>query len=149
MGRAIGVLAAGHVAVGLVEANTIVGIVRTYPEKTAALQGIPSEGLAQAIAEEIQLASQGQTVTAVGVGFPGIIRDGVVQDSPNLQQMKGANLRDLLTAVLRGRGIAAPVSIFNDADAMAAAGAKVTALPARRALPRRDPAGRSRGRPAR
>jgi glucokinase len=59
-------------------------------------------------------------VDAIGVAVPGIIRHGVVEDSPNLTQIKGMRLADELTKALAARGIAAPVYIANDADAIAA-----------------------------
>ena len=48
------------------------------------------------------------------------MRSGVVEESPNLPQMKGVRLAELLTSALAERGIAAPVYIANDADAVAA-----------------------------
>ena len=38
---------------------------------------------------EIDIVRAGSDVVAVGVGFPGIIHDGVIEESPNLPQMKG------------------------------------------------------------
>jgi len=54
------------------------------------------------------------------VGFPGIIKDGVVENSPNLPQVKGQDLRTALTYLLQQHGISAAVHILNDADAVAA-----------------------------
>ena len=59
-------------------------------------------------------------IDAIGVAVPGFVRSGVVEESPNLPQMKGMRLADQLTAALKERGIAAPVYIANDADAIAA-----------------------------
>jgi len=44
----------------------------------------------------------------------------VVEDSPNLQQIKGVRLADALGEVLQSQGIKAPVYVLNDADAVAA-----------------------------
>jgi predicted NBD/HSP70 family sugar kinase len=67
------------------------------------------------------LAGNGQgAVDAIGVAVPGIIRHGVVEDSPNLTQIKGMRLAVELARALAGRGIAAPVHAANDADAIAA-----------------------------
>ena len=52
--------------------------------------------------------------------MPGVVRHGVVEDSPNLPQIKGMHLADELAQVLAARGISAPVHIANDADAIAA-----------------------------
>jgi len=43
-----------------------------------------------------------------------------VPDSPNLAQIKGVRLADALGEVLAGQGIKAPVTVLNDADAVAA-----------------------------
>jgi predicted NBD/HSP70 family sugar kinase len=59
-------------------------------------------------------------VDAIGVAVPGIIRHGVVEDSPNLSQIKGMRLAEELARALAGRGILAPVHAANDADAIAA-----------------------------
>src|SRR5438093_4639809 len=123
MRRTIGVLAAEYVAVGLVENNKVLGSLHIYPEKgkePAALRNMPAENIARCIQEQVELAGKGEKVDAIGVGFPGIIRDGLIEESPNLQQVKGFNLGTHLTMSLRGNGFAAPVFIFNDADVMAA-----------------------------
>jgi glucokinase len=123
MGRAIGVLATQHVAAALVEGNAVTGAVRRFPEasgKSETLQGMPAENIAQCIREEIELIGKGREIGAIGIGFPGIIRGGIIQDSPNLQQVKGLNLQLLLASALQRNDTPVPVRIFNDADVMAA-----------------------------
>lgn len=123
MTLAIGVLAAQHVAAGLVEGSTVTGPVRTFPEpsgKAETLQGMPAETIAQCIREQVENIGKGHEVAAIGVGFPGIIRGGIIQESPNLQQVKGLNLQLLLEPALRHNDTPVPVRIFNDADVMAA-----------------------------
>lgn len=123
MGLKIGVLATQHIAVGVVEESRIVGQTRIFPEggnKSDYLADMHAEEIAEQILQQITKARQGKALEAVGVGFPGIIRDGVIEDSPNLQQMKGQNLKATLTALLARAGSNAHVSIINDADAMAA-----------------------------
>jgi predicted NBD/HSP70 family sugar kinase len=123
MPRSIGVLAAEHIAVGLVEQHRVVGSVLVYPgreEDPEALQSIPAEGVGECIREQIERAGQGQEIHAVGVGFPGITRDGIIQESPNLQQVKGLNLQAILSSASLKNGVSVPVRIFNDADVMAA-----------------------------
>jgi glucokinase len=124
MALSVGVLAAEHLAVGLVEDNQLVGPLRIWPEDPEqtpdALQAMHSEEITESICQQIEAMRQGQTIEAVGVGFPGIIRDGVVQESPNLQQIKGFDLGASLSELLGYRGIPVPAVIFNDADAMAA-----------------------------
>lgn len=122
MGLQIGVLAAEHIAAGAVENHAIVGGIRRFPDQSDKdyLAEMPAEEIALRIVEEVQIAREGQTVDCLGVGFPGIIRDGVIEESPNLSQMKGQNFSVLLAALLERAGISAPVHLLNDADAMAA-----------------------------
>ena len=88
--------------------------------ETDALHGMPSGGIAQTIADQILAVADGSSIDAIGIGLPGIIRDGLVEESPNLRQLKGANMRELITAALRQKGLDAPVHIYNDADVVAA-----------------------------
>lgn len=122
MRRAIGVWAAEHIAVGLVEDNKVAGQIQTYPGASDpnALQGMPSDIIIERICEVITEVRAGQTIDAVGIGFPGIIREGLVEESPNLKQVKGLNLKAALSAGLAKTNILAPVHVWNDADAMAA-----------------------------
>ena len=120
MGHAVGVLAMEHIAAGLVEHDQLAGSVRLYPQDATvagALQTLPAEQIAQAICAEIRALAGGQPVSAIGVGFPGIIRDGVVEESPNLQHVKGFHLARAISAAFDSR---ARVLILNDADAIAA-----------------------------
>jgi len=108
-----------HIAVGLVENNQLVGPVTLYPEKGTsldALQSMPAENLGDCVRKQIDAVAKGQKIQAIGLGFPGVIRNGIIEDSPNLHQVKGFNLQGALSA----RGLAAPIRVFNDADAMAA-----------------------------
>jgi predicted NBD/HSP70 family sugar kinase len=56
------------------------------------------------------------SIGAVGVGIPGIIRCGVIEESPNIPQLKGLNLE----VALKDAGLKASTLVLNDADAMAA-----------------------------
>src|SRR5260370_9170441 len=119
MGRTVGVLVNDKIAVGLGENKKLAGPLKLYPEKGEsldALQAMAAENIGDCIREQIDAVSKGQKVQAVGLGFPGVIRGGVIEDSPNLHQVKGFNLQAALTAP----GVSAPVRIFTDADAMAA-----------------------------
>jgi glucokinase len=122
MRRAIGVTTAERVVVGVVEDRKLSGSLRVYPdsESSDALIGMPSDAIAQCIAKEIITAAQGGQVEAVGIGFPGVIRGGVIEDSPNLSQLKGCNMQEIVTAALRAAGLNARVAIYNDADIVAA-----------------------------
>jgi glucokinase len=123
MALSIGLLAAEHVAAGLVEENSLAGALRTFPSDPAAnpdaLQAMPADEIARGLAELIEVVREGRTVDAIGVGFPGLIRDGVIQESPNLQQIKGFDLGAAVSCLLQEKGARAAI-IFNDADVMAA-----------------------------
>lgn len=123
MTQKVGVMAAEHIAVGLVESNELVGSIRIYPERGSEsdyLEGMPAEEIVECIGRQIEIISEGHEIEAVGIGFPGIIREGVIEESPNLQQTKGQNLGRALTELLGQRGLDGFVHVLNDADAMAA-----------------------------
>jgi glucokinase len=123
MPRSIGVLAREHIAVGLVGEHQVVAPVLVYPGKgdePDALQGIPADAIGERIREQIEQVGQGQEINVVGVGFPGITREGIIEESPNLQQVKGLNLQAILSSASLKGGAPVPVRIFNDADVMAA-----------------------------
>lgn len=123
MGQTIGALVTEHIAVGVVANNELVGPVRRLPEADNfrdVLEGMPAEEIVRHIAEGIEVAGQGIEVDAVGVGFPGINRGGLVEDSPNLKQTKGLNVAETLSELLVERGIGAHVHVLNDAAALAA-----------------------------
>ena len=123
MGRSAGVLVAEHVAAGLVEGNQIAGSVKVFPEAGSsreALLSMPADRIAAKIAELVLSLGSGTSLSGVGVGFPGLIREGVVEESPNLQQIKGFPLREAVESALSSSGARVPVRIYNDADATAA-----------------------------
>jgi glucokinase len=111
-----------HIAVGLVEGDKVVGPLRMVREKADspnALHSMPADKIAESIRQQLESLA-GEQIHAIGLGFPGVIRDGIVEDSPNLQQIKGFNLQASLTGALKLDGKDVPVRVFNDADAMAA-----------------------------
>jgi glucokinase len=123
MGRNAGVLVVQHIAAGLVENNQVAGAVKLFPEagdSHDALLSMPADNIAAKIAEMVLSLHQGNSVSAVGVGFPGMIREGVVEESPNLQQIKGFPLHEALESAIAASGRRIPVRVYNDADATAA-----------------------------
>jgi glucokinase len=123
MGQTVGALVTEHIAVSMVADNRLVGPLRRFPEgedAPDALEGMPAEEIVERLGREIEFVSRGERVEAVGVGFPGINRGGLVEDSPNLKQTKGLNLGESLTRLLAEKGINAPVHVLNDAAALAA-----------------------------
>ena len=123
MRRTIGVTTAEHIATGLVEGRKLAGPLRIFPQNAAQadeLLSMPGDSIAQCLREQIKEAAAGEEVAAVGIGFPGIVRKGIIEDSPNLQQLKGARMQEAVASSLREIGINAPVYIYNDADIVAA-----------------------------
>src|SRR5207253_2656483 len=92
MRRTVGVLVMEHIAVGLVEDHKVLGSLSIFPEKPQSLdplQSMPAEGIVDCIRQQVEKVAGGEKIAAVGIGFPGIIRGGVVEDSPNFHQAKG------------------------------------------------------------
>jgi glucokinase len=122
MGRAIGVLATRHIWVGIVE-GTKLGEVRMYPEpgqEHIDLKSLPVDEILARVRMDIAEVCKGTTVDSVGAGFPGIVRNGIIEESPNLGQLKGLDIGAQLCAALRADGLNVPVTVMNDADALAA-----------------------------
>jgi glucokinase len=122
MGRAIGVLATRHIWVGMVE-GTKLGEVRMYPEpgqRPIDLKSLPVDEILDRIRTDIVEVCKGMPVDSVGAGFPGIVRNGIIEESPNLGQLKGLDIAAQLCATLRQYGLNVPVTVMNDADALAA-----------------------------
>ncbi|HUN84562.1 MAG TPA: ROK family protein [Terracidiphilus sp.] len=125
MTTAIGVVMTEHIVAGRLQDQKITGKLLSYPDavdESDSLAALPGSELVEILAEQIEaLSANGEgNVDAIGVAVPGVVRNGVVEDSPNLSQIKGMRLAEELTKVLNTRGIQSPVHIANDADAIAA-----------------------------
>lgn len=127
MAKTVGVVMTERIVAGLIEGHKLAGELRHFPEKRDgeleddALIEMPADSLWETICDHIAaLAPKGSGVEAVGVAMPGMIRNGVVEDSPNLSQLKGARVADAIKSGLAARGLDYPVSTLNDADAVAA-----------------------------
>lgn len=123
MRKTVGVLVMEHIAVGLVEAHKVLGALSVFPEKPQSLdplQSMPAEGIVDCIRQQIEKVAGSEKIEVIGIGFPGIIRNGVIEDSPNFQQAKGFALQSALSSALSGKLAGTPVRVFNDADVMAA-----------------------------
>src|SRR5207253_2674383 len=120
MRQVIGVRAATDgLAVGVVDGKRVTGPIRRYPEgesRADSFVQMPAESYGELLCREIEQAAAGAEIAAIGIGMPGIIRGGVIEESPNLEQMKGLNLRAVLAAAFPS----ASILILNDADALAA-----------------------------
>jgi predicted NBD/HSP70 family sugar kinase len=125
MTTAIGVVITEHIVAGRLEDQRLTGSPLRYPVDTDELDALivlPGGELVELMATQIAtLAADGQgPVDAVGIAVPGIVRHNIVEDAPNLTQIKGMHLGDELAKALAAKGITAPVHIANDADAIAA-----------------------------
>jgi glucokinase len=128
MAKTIGVTVSECIQAGLVVDHKIVGSLSTYPanydpdsDEQDGLVELHTEALVRTICDQVVKAANGSTeIQAVGVALPGFVRQGVVEEAPNLPQLKGARIQELLSHELRSRDIHAPITILNDADASAA-----------------------------
>jgi predicted NBD/HSP70 family sugar kinase len=97
--------------------------VRIYPEPGSSsidLKSLPVDEILDILqAQILELAKEGP-IQSVGAGLPGIVRCGIVEESPNLGQLKGVHVADDLQARLKAAGLDVPVVALNDADALAA-----------------------------
>jgi predicted NBD/HSP70 family sugar kinase len=122
MARSIGVLATRYIWAGIVD-DTTLGTVRMYPEpgqEQIDLKSLPVEEILERIRAQVAELRREGPVESVGAGFPGIVRNGRIEESPNLGQLKGLDMRSLLAGALRADGLDVPVLAMNDADALAA-----------------------------
>ena len=136
MAKAIGITLSEKILAGLVVDHRIAGPLECFPldpvepdedevipfgEGRSALIEMHTESLVQTICEQtVKAAAGAKDLTAVGVALPGLIRNGVVEEAPNLPQLKGARMGELVAAQLREHGVDCPVTILNDADGVAA-----------------------------
>jgi predicted NBD/HSP70 family sugar kinase len=123
MTTAIGVVMTEHIVAGRLEDMRLVGETVRYPQdidEVEALNAVPAGELVGILADAIISVGTKGEVDAIGVAVPGVIRHGVVEDSPNITQIKGMRMAEELTRALVSRGVNAPVHIANDADAIAA-----------------------------
>jgi len=107
MGRSIGVLATGHLWAGIVDGAKLEDV-KMYPkpgEPQIDLKTIPAGDIVAIVCDQVrELAKQGP-IESVGAGFPGVIRGGVILESPNLGQLKGFHVADELRCALGAGGI--------------------------------------------
>jgi predicted NBD/HSP70 family sugar kinase len=123
MAKIVGITLTDRMQAGLVVDHKLAGSLRQFPEDhhdEYALVEMPTEGLIRTICEQVMLVADGnKDISAVGVALPGLIKNGVVEDAPNLPQLKGARVQELLGAQLRNQGLNVSVDVLNDADAVA------------------------------
>jgi predicted NBD/HSP70 family sugar kinase len=120
--KTVGIIMSRRVVSGLIVDHKLSGPLYYFPEdpEDDAIVELPTDGVVEKICEQILAAAQGATdIGVVGVALPGLIRQGVVEEAPNLPQLKGARIQELLTQALKTHGLNAEVIIMNDADAVA------------------------------
>ena len=125
MANTIGVIMTAKVVAGLVEENRLQDGLKEFPENlddTNGLIEVPADSLCEIICDAIATlaASTDANIDAAGVAIPGYVHQGVMLDSPNLPQLKGARVGESISAGLEKRKINLKVRVFNDADAVAA-----------------------------
>ena len=124
MAKSLGIHLTGRIATGVVEEKGVCPLLFHFPENiedTDSLLDMPLDGLVDLVLHQaVSAIADCGPVDAVGLALPGIVRDGVVVDSPNLVQLKGARMAEKMHHALAGAGISAPVTVLNDADAIAA-----------------------------
>lgn len=128
--EAIGINVAERIYAGLVVGHKVEGELLSFPpgpvpedsDEDDALVEQPTESLVEGICELAVKIAKGHesTIKGVGVSLPGLVRGGVVEEAPNLPQLKGARIREMVTQGLESRGLKTTVTVVNDADATAA-----------------------------
>jgi glucokinase len=128
--KTIGVVLSDHIYAGLIVDHALQGALHRSPrdidahdlEDSNFMVEMPTEEVVSAICElAVEVAEGYETsITAVGIAIPGLVRQGVVEEAPNLPQLKGARIKDLVSRGLAAHNIHAPLVVINDADAMAA-----------------------------
>ncbi len=124
MSKTVGAVMTGHVVAGLIEDHRLQGGLKEFPEHiddTNGLIEVPAESLCDLLCDAIaSLIPAGSSIDAAGVALPGYVHQGVMLDAPNLPQLKGVPVSSNISAGLKKRGIDVRLSVFNDADAVAA-----------------------------
>jgi predicted NBD/HSP70 family sugar kinase len=124
MSKTVGAVMTTRVVAGLTEDHKLQGGLKEFPEHiddTNGLIEVPAESLCEILCDAIaSLIPAGSSIDAAGVALPGYLHQGVMLDAPNLPQLKGAQVCSNISAGLKKRGIDVRLSVFNDADAVAA-----------------------------
>jgi glucokinase len=100
MAHGIGILITERITVAAVAEHAIVGPLRADPEDKSisdSLHGVPPDTIVQRIADQVQRLELKDAPSHIGMGLPGIVRNGFVEDSPNLVQFKGINMQEMIT----------------------------------------------------
>lgn len=128
--EAIGVNLAERIYAGLIVDHKVQGELLSYPpgpvphdsDEDDSLVELPAESLVEGVCDLAVKLAKGREpkIRCLGLALPGLIRNGVVEEAPNLPQLKGVRVQELVASALESRGMKIPVTILNDADAVAA-----------------------------
>src|SRR5579862_7699367 len=92
MPKSIGIVISEHISFGIVDENHVAGAMTRYPAEGSGaeeIRGMPTDDMVRIQADEIKALAEGEKLDAIGLAYPGIVRNGVIEDSPNLHQLKG------------------------------------------------------------
>lgn len=124
MAKSLGIHLTGRIASGVVEEKGACPQLFHFPddfEDADSLLNMPLDGLIDLVLQQaVRATSECGAVDWIGLALPGIVRDGIVLDSPNLVQLKGIHVVERIHKALAGAGISGRVTVLNDADAIAA-----------------------------
>ncbi|MFL6416238.1 MAG: ROK family protein [Bryobacteraceae bacterium] len=123
MAHGIGISITDRIAAASIVDHAVEGTLifeREREDGSDALRGTPAELIAEKVANLVKRLGLKSTPTHVGLAVAGIVRNGYVEDSPNLAQFKGVHVQQLITDALTPLFGRLPVLVMNDADAMAA-----------------------------
>ncbi len=123
MEQGIGILITERLSAASVSGNAISGLLYSDPEggaDTDFLRQQPADVIVQRIVSLVRRLKLSGPPSHIGLGMPGIVRNGIVEDSPNLVQFKGLNMQAVVSDALEPVFGKVPLCIFNDADVMAA-----------------------------
>lgn len=128
--KTIGVVLSDHIYGGLIVDHALQGELHRSAHDRDADDGegsnsmveMPTEDVIHTICELAVQAGRGHEseIAALGIALPGLVRQGVVEEAPNLPQLKGARIQELVSRGLAAHNIKVPVLVMNDADATAA-----------------------------
>ena len=114
MAKIVGVTLSDRVVAGLIVDHQLSGPLRYFPELQDdgyALVEMPTEEIVRTLCDQVMLAAGDEKdIAAVGIGLPGLVRNGVVEEAPNLPQLKGARIAESLSAQLLEQGLNASVN---------------------------------------
>src|ERR1700739_127226 len=95
--KSLGIIFAQRIYAGLIIDHQLASPLLSHPEGEAEedddfIVEMPTEAVIAAIGDLALKAAAGHqsAITSVGLAIPGLVRNGVVEEAPNLPQLKGA-----------------------------------------------------------